>query len=113
MVDYLIKVGQPEQAAPYVKKFLADNPDDATLLKVRDEYGVGSILRLSDYPATRPYAAALARRLADAAVRNATDPARIDRFVAIALADQRGAGPTRSTASARPARTPSRRSSPS
>lgn len=83
MVDYLMKVGQPEEAAPYVKKFLADNPNDATLLKVRDEYGVGSILRLSDSPATRPYASALARRLADAAVRNATDPARIDRFVAI------------------------------
>ncbi len=82
VADYLIKIGEPEQAAPYIKKFLAANPDDATLLKVRDEFGAGSILRLSDSPATRPYAAGLARRLSEASVRNSTDPARIARFVA-------------------------------
>jgi len=81
VADYLVQIGQPAQAAPYVKKFLDARPDDATLLQVRDTYGAGSILRLSDDPATRPYATPLADMLAKAAVRNATDPARIDRFI--------------------------------
>src|ERR1700677_961537 len=56
IASYLLRIGQPGQAAPYVKKFLNDKPDDATLLEVRDAYGVGSILSLSDSPETRPYA---------------------------------------------------------
>ena len=57
VANYLIRIGQPDQAAPYLKKFLDGNPDDATMLEVRDKYGVGSILALSDDPETRPYAA--------------------------------------------------------
>ena len=82
VADYLIRVGQPEQAAPYIKRFLDANPDDATLLRVRDEAGPGSILRLGDSPATAPYAAPLIDRIGQAAVRAATDPARLERFVA-------------------------------
>jgi CheY-like chemotaxis protein len=82
LASYLLKIGQPELAAPYVKKFLDANPDDATLLEVRDTYGAGSVLMLSDAPETRPYAKALAERLAQASTRNATDPARMDRFIA-------------------------------
>ena len=81
VANYLIRVGQPEQAAPYVKKFLDANPDDATLLEVRDTYGAGSVLRLADDPATRPYARRMADRLAKASVRHATDPARMARFI--------------------------------
>ena len=77
VVDYLMKVGQPQQAAPYVKKFLDANPDDDTLLNVRDTYGEGSILRLSDAPATRPFARPLAEKLAAAAAKAATDVTRI------------------------------------
>jgi CheY-like chemotaxis protein len=82
IASYLIRIGQPDQAAPYVKKFLADNPDDATLLEVRDTYGVGTVLGLSDYPETKAYAKPLAQRLAEASIRNATDPARMERFIA-------------------------------
>ncbi len=82
VVTYLLRVGQPELAAPYVKKFLDANPDDATLLEVRDAYGVGSVLSLVDYPETRPYSKALLGKLSEASIRNATDPARIDKFVA-------------------------------
>ena len=82
VVDYLMKIGQPEQAAPFVKRFLDANPDDATLLRVRDEYGPGTILRLADYPSTAPYTAPLLDRVSKAAVRAATDPTRLERFVA-------------------------------
>ncbi|WP_435011458.1 HEAT repeat domain-containing protein [Tundrisphaera lichenicola] len=79
--NYLIQIGQPAQAAAYVKKFVESNPDDATLLKIRDAYGAGSILRLSDDLATRPYAHPLAERLSQASIRHATDPARLSRFI--------------------------------
>ncbi len=82
IASYLIRIGQPDQAVPYIKKFLDANPDDETLLDVRDTYGVGSILSLSDHPETRPYAKVLADRLAEASIRNATDPARIERAIA-------------------------------
>ena len=82
VVDYLVRVGQPEQAAPYLKRFLDSNPDDATLLRIRDEYGPGTILRLADFPATAPYAAPLIDRVSRASVRAATDPARLARFIA-------------------------------
>jgi HEAT repeat protein len=81
VASYLITIGQHGQAAPYVKKFLDANPDDATLLEVRDTYGAGSVLRLADDPATRPYARPLAERLAQASVRRSTDPARMARFI--------------------------------
>ncbi len=80
--DYLVRTGQTAQAVPYLKKFMASEPDDATLLKIRDRYGAGSILRLDDYPETRGLAKPLVDRLADAARRNATRPDRIERFVA-------------------------------
>jgi len=82
VADYLLRIGQPAQAAPYVKRFLDAKPDDATLLQVRDTYGVGTVLRLSDDPSTRPYARPMVDLLAAAAVRNSTDPARIERFIA-------------------------------
>lgn len=81
MVSYLIRIGQPDQAAPYVKKFLDFNPDDATMLEVRDTYGVGTILSLSDHPETRPFAKELANRMSLASVRHATDPARMAREI--------------------------------
>jgi hypothetical protein len=81
LASYLIKIGQPELAAPYVKKFLDANPDDATLLEVRDTYGAGTVLSLSDFPETRPYARPLAEKLAEASVRSSTNPERMEKFV--------------------------------
>ncbi len=80
-VDYLIRIGQPDLAAPFVKKFLDGNPDDAALLEVRDTFGPGSVLSLSDYPETRPFAKIMADRLAEASSRHAVDPSRIEKFI--------------------------------
>jgi hypothetical protein len=79
--DYLVRTGQAAQAVPYLSAFLKANPDDATLLEIRDRHGVGSILRLEDDPATRPFARPIADRLAVATRRNATQPERIERFI--------------------------------
>jgi CheY-like chemotaxis protein len=80
--DYLVRTGQAKQAVPYLNQFLKSKPDDATLLAIRDRYGVRSILRLQDDPATRPLAAPVTEMLNAAARRNATRPERIARFVA-------------------------------
>ncbi len=80
--DYLVRTGQVAQAVPYLNKFMQSQPDDDMLLAIRDRYGARSILRLEDYPETRPLARPLVDRLAEAARRNATRPERIDRFVA-------------------------------
>jgi HEAT repeat protein len=79
-VDYLMRVGEPDQAATFLAAFLARRPDDATLLEVRDRYGVGSILRLQDSPATRARARPLLNLLAEASRREATNPSRLRRL---------------------------------
>jgi len=80
-VDYLIRTNQVKKALPYLDRFMKSQPDDATLIAIRNRYGVGSILRLIDDPATRPHAKPLADTLAAASRRFATQPERIARFI--------------------------------
>lgn len=80
--DYLVRTGQAAQAVPYLDRFVKGKPDDDTLLQVRDRYGARSILRLQDQPPTRAWAEPIARMLADATRRHATNPGRVSRFIA-------------------------------
>lgn len=79
--DYLVRTGQAKHAVPFLNKFLESKPDDETLLTIRDRYGVRSVLRLEDDPATRPLARPIVDMLNAAVRRNATDPERIARFI--------------------------------
>lgn len=80
-VDYLLRTNQAKKALPYIDKFLKGKPDDATLITIRNRYGPGSILRLSDDAATRPFAQPLAEAMVAAARKYASRPERIVRFV--------------------------------
>ena len=60
---------------------MKSQPDDATLIAIRNRYGPGSILRLSDDAATRPFAKPLAEAMVAAARKYATRPERIARFI--------------------------------
>jgi len=80
-VDYLIRTAQVKKALPYLDRFAKSRLDDSTLITIRNRYGPGSILRLLDDPATRPYAKPLADALAAASRRYATQPERIARFI--------------------------------
>ncbi len=80
-VDYLVRTGQVKQALPYLQAFLKSNADDASLLEIRDRYGPGTVLKLDDYPETRPYVAELSQKLNGAVMRKATNPERIKRYV--------------------------------
>jgi HEAT repeat protein len=80
-VDYLIRTNQVKKALPYLDRFVKSRPDDATFIAIRNQYGVGSILRLIDDPATRPQAKPLADALITASRRYATQPDRIAQFI--------------------------------
>ena len=82
-IDYLVRVGQPAQAVPFLKQFAASNPDDTTMVAIRDEYGQASFFRLLDAPETRPYAGPLLARLAEAGRRFATRPERLKAAIAM------------------------------
>ena len=78
--EYLVRVGQAAQAVPYLDAFLKSNPDDDTLVAIRDKYGIGSVLRLADDPATSGRVDPLLKLFAGASRRRATDPARLDQL---------------------------------
>lgn len=80
-IDYLVRTDQAGKAIPYLEKFSGGNPDDATLIGIRDRYGAGSFLRLADHPVTARYAEPLVNKLNVAAQRYATQPERIARYV--------------------------------
>lgn len=79
--DYLVRTGQARLAVPYLNAFLKANPSDADLLRIRERYGVGSVLRLDEHPETRAIARPVLDLINAAVKRNATDPARIERFI--------------------------------
>ncbi len=85
-VDYLTRTGQGRQAVPYIESFNKLDVDDAELLKLRDRFGAGSFLRLSDDPATKPFAKPMIDRLVAASQRLQADPERIKKYVPALLA---------------------------
>jgi hypothetical protein len=60
---------------------MKNKPDVATLIAIRNRYGAGSILRLSDSPTTRQFAQPLTELLVDAAHKYAIRPQRITQFI--------------------------------
>ena len=54
-VDYLLRTNQAKKALPYIDRFIKSKPDNATLIAIRNRYGPGSILRLSDDLTTRSF----------------------------------------------------------
>ncbi|HEY2156912.1 MAG TPA: hypothetical protein VGH33_14875, partial [Isosphaeraceae bacterium] len=81
-VDYLVRVGQAAQAVPFLKQFIESNPDETTMIALRDEYGQASFFRLLDAPETRPFAQPILDRLAEAGRKFATRPDRLAAAIA-------------------------------
>ncbi len=80
-IDYLVRTGQARQAVPYLEKFQQSDPDDDALITIRDKFGAGSFLRLSDHPDTQKYAHPLVEKLAAASRKVSADPQRVERLV--------------------------------
>ena len=54
-IDYLVRTGQSKKAVPYLDRFIKSKPNDESLMQIRDQFGIGSILRLADDPATTTF----------------------------------------------------------
>lgn len=75
------RIARPNLARGYLQGFLASNPDDELLLRLRDEYGPGVISRLANQPELQPLSTQLADRIAEVFRRRGADPARIEALI--------------------------------
>jgi HEAT repeat protein len=80
-IDYLMRTDQAKKALPYLDKFMKSKPDNATLITIRNRYGPGSILRLSDNAATQPFAEPMVKAMVEAAHQYATRPERTTKLI--------------------------------
>jgi hypothetical protein len=71
----MLRLDRPALARQYLDAFMASNPDDATLLQLRDQHGTGTFVELSRIEALQPVGGELLDRLNQAARNQLDDPA--------------------------------------
>lgn len=81
-VVLMTDLARPGLARLYLEKLLEANPDDETLLKLRDKYGPATFLRLSNDKRLQPESITLLERINAAFRKGATDPVRVDKLIA-------------------------------
>jgi hypothetical protein len=72
-----LKLARPELARRYVEALVKMEPDDETLLKLRDQYGTALFLQLSRNKDLQPASTDLLNMLTKAAGKGVGDPARV------------------------------------
>ena len=72
---------KPRKALPYIDRFMKSKPDDTTLIAIRNRYGPGSILRLSDDRGNSPFCPAYGRSNGGRRSQYATRPERLAQLV--------------------------------
>ncbi len=77
----MLRVERADLAQRYLTSLLEQNPDDATLLRLRDEHGTATFLELSQIADLRPQSQELLSRLQTAAGNHVNDPARFDEII--------------------------------
>jgi hypothetical protein len=78
----MLRLGRPKLARMYLQQLMDSQPDDATLLALRDEHGPAVFLRLATEPDLQPLATDLLNGVNRAFRAQASDPNRIDALVA-------------------------------
>ena len=81
-VVLMTDLARPGLAHLYLQKLIESNPDDETLLKLRDKHGPALFLRLSNDKRLQPDSITLLDRVNAAFRKGATDPARVDKLIA-------------------------------
>jgi HEAT repeat protein len=81
-VVLMLDLNRPNLASRYLGMVMAANPDDATILKMRDKHGPGVFLALANDPRFQPQSLRLLKKMNDAFRAFAFDPARIDGLIA-------------------------------
>lgn len=80
-VVLMTDLARPGLAHLYLVKLLEANPDDETILKLRDKHGPSLFLRLSNDKRLQPESITLLERINEAFRKGATDPVRIDKLI--------------------------------
>lgn len=80
-VVLMTDLARPGLARLYLEKLLEGNPDDETLLKLRDKHGPALFLRLSNDQRLQPESITLLERVNAAFRKGATDPVRVDKLI--------------------------------
>lgn len=80
-VVLMLDLDRPRLALQYMKQLLAEDPDDATILKMRDKHGPAVFLELSNDKRLQPASITLLERMNEAFRQYAADPTRMDRLV--------------------------------
>lgn len=80
-VVLMLDLERPNLAAKYLKLLVAQDPDDATVLRMRDKHGPAVFLELSNDKRLQPESIDLLDRMNKAFRRYAADPTRMDRVI--------------------------------
>ena len=91
----MVDLVRPEVARLYLEKFMETDPPDDLLLAIREKYGPGVFLKLSNIKELQPLSIELLKRNNAAFTRFARDPARLDALLKDLVS---GTGAQRTTA---------------
>ncbi len=97
------RLARPGLAKRYITQFLNANPDEATLLKIRDKYGPAIFLKMATDRDLQPESKTLYDKITEAFRKRAASPERIAKLIqdlsggprerAVAISSLRSAGP--------------------
>ncbi len=85
----MLRVARPDLAQRYLTTLLEQEPDNETLLRLREEHGTATFLRLANDSNLRPQSQELLSRLQAAAGNQLNDPARFDEIINALTGDVR------------------------
>ena len=80
-VVLMVELARPLLARQYLDKLMAAQPDEATLLRLRDKHDPAIFLRLADLEYLQPNSVRLLERMNAAFRKAASDPVRVDRLI--------------------------------
>lgn len=80
--ELMVRLGRPKLARRYLQGLLELQPDDATLLRLRQEHGPALFLRLANNDDLQPASTDLLDQINEVFRRHADDPERIDGLLA-------------------------------
>lgn len=77
----MLDLDRPTLALKYIRQLLDQDPDDATILRIRDKHGPAVFLELSNDRRLQPKSIELLERMNEAFRKYAADPSRMDRLI--------------------------------
>lgn len=79
--DLMQRIGRPNLAKRYIQQLLSANPDEATLLKLRDKHGPAIFMRMDRDPDLRPESRSLFNKVNAAFNKRGADPQRVNAMI--------------------------------